>query len=74
VSGIVRALAGYDFDRIYGGWWSPAIRHRGKQVLARSAQRYIELLSTVATPPAPGGEPAFSQRPLHREGLGRKGF
>jgi hypothetical protein len=53
VSGIVSALAGYDFDRIYGGWWSPAIRRHGKQVLERSAQRYIELLSAVATPPAP---------------------
>lgn len=52
VSGIVRALASYDFDRIYGGWWSPAIRNDGKQILQRSAQRYIGLLSTT-----PGGGP-----------------
>lgn len=52
VSGIVRALSAYDFDRIYGGWWSPTIRHDGKEILERSAQRYIELLGTVAAPPA----------------------
>ena len=50
VSGILRALSEYDFDRIYGGWWSPVIRSDGKQVLERSAQRYIELLTTT-----PGG-------------------
>jgi hypothetical protein len=53
VSGIVRALAPYDFDRIYGGWWSPAVRHDGKAVLERSAQRYIELLTTVVAPAPP---------------------
>jgi glyoxylase-like metal-dependent hydrolase (beta-lactamase superfamily II) len=53
VSGIVRALSAYDFDRIYGGWWSPTIRSEGKQVLERSAQRYIELLTSVAVPPPP---------------------
>ena len=53
VSGIARALSAYDFDRIYGGWWSPTIRHDGKEILERSAQRYIELLGTVAAPPAP---------------------
>ncbi len=54
VRGIVGALAPYAFDRIYGGWWRPAIRRDGKAVLERSAERYIELLTTVATPPAPG--------------------
>ena len=53
VSGIVRALAGYDFDRIYGGWWSPAIRRDGRAILEHSAQRYIELLITLETPPPP---------------------
>jgi hypothetical protein len=53
VSGIVRALAPYDFDRIYGGWWSPAIRHDGKAVMERSAQRYVELLTTVGAPAPP---------------------
>lgn len=53
VSGIVRALAPYGFDRIYGGWWSPAIRSDGQRILQRSAQRYIELLGTVAAPAPP---------------------
>lgn len=53
VTGIVRALAPYAFDRIYGGWWSPAIRRDGESILERSAQRYIELLETVAAPVPP---------------------
>jgi len=53
VSGIVRALGGYDFDRIYGGWWSPAIRRDGKEILERSAARYIELLTTLESPAPP---------------------
>jgi hypothetical protein len=60
VSGIVDALAPYDFECIYGGWWSPAIRHSGKAILERSAQRYIELLTTVAAPAAPA--PAAVQK------------
>jgi hypothetical protein len=58
VSGIARALAPYDFDRIYGGWWSPAVRHDGKGVLERSAHRYIELLTTVPAPAPPPAAPA----------------
>ena len=50
---IVRALEPYAFDRIYGGWWSPAIRRDAKAILERSAERYIELLTTVVAPPAP---------------------
>ncbi|MGZ4170962.1 MAG: MBL fold metallo-hydrolase [Solirubrobacteraceae bacterium] len=50
VRGILDALAPYDFDRIYGGWWSPVVRRDGKRILERSAARYIELLTTVAAP------------------------
>ncbi|HEY1715216.1 MAG TPA: hypothetical protein VGG07_20095 [Solirubrobacteraceae bacterium] len=53
VRGIVAALEPYAFDRIYGGWWSPAIRRGGKAILRRSAERYIELLTTQAAPPPP---------------------
>lgn len=55
VSGIVDALSAYEFDRIYGGWWSPAIPADGKAILERSAERYIELLTTVVSPPPPVG-------------------
>ncbi|MGZ4166459.1 MAG: MBL fold metallo-hydrolase [Solirubrobacteraceae bacterium] len=50
VRGILDALAPYDFDRIYGGWWSPVVRRDGRRILERSAARYIELLTTVAAP------------------------
>ena len=66
VSGIVQALAAYDFDRIYGGWWSPAVRRDGKAVVQRSAARYIELLTTVAAPPPPARHPATSTRAAGR--------
>jgi glyoxylase-like metal-dependent hydrolase (beta-lactamase superfamily II) len=55
VRGITRALEPYAFDRIYGGWWSPAVRAGAKAVLERSAQRYIQLLTTVAAPQPPFG-------------------
>jgi hypothetical protein len=60
VRGIMRALAAYDLDRIYGGWWSPVVRHDAQRVLKRSAERYIELLTTVAAPAAPA--PAAVQK------------
>lgn len=49
VRGILDALAPYDFDRIYGGWWSPVVRRDGKGVLERSADRYVELLTNAPT-------------------------
>jgi glyoxylase-like metal-dependent hydrolase (beta-lactamase superfamily II) len=47
VRGILDALAPYEFDRIYGGWWRPVVRRDGKRILERSAARYIELLTTA---------------------------
>jgi len=44
VRGVADALAPYEFDRIYGGWWSPVLRRDAKPALQRSAERYIELL------------------------------
>jgi glyoxylase-like metal-dependent hydrolase (beta-lactamase superfamily II) len=49
VRGIIEALAPYEFDRIYGGWWSPVIRRDAKRILEDSAARYIELLTSLAT-------------------------
>jgi hypothetical protein len=31
-------------DRIYGGWWDPVIDHDAKQIVERSAARYIEIV------------------------------
>ncbi|WP_040588825.1 hypothetical protein [Sciscionella marina] len=44
VRAIVDTLEPYSFERIYGGWWSPAIRANAKKVLADSARRYLEFL------------------------------
>jgi hypothetical protein len=44
VRGVVEAVAPYQFERIYGGWFEPLVRHDAKRVLERSANRYIELL------------------------------
>ncbi len=44
VRGIVAALEPYAFDRVYGGWWTPVLRRSARDVLRRSAERYIELL------------------------------
>jgi len=43
VRGIVSAVSPFAFDRIYGGW-APAIHSGARQVLERSAARYIEFL------------------------------
>jgi hypothetical protein len=34
----------YRFDRIYGGWWQPAVRSGAREILEASAGRYIEFL------------------------------
>jgi len=44
VRGIVDALAPYRYDRMYGGWSEPVIRHDAEGILGRSAARYIEIL------------------------------
>jgi hypothetical protein len=41
---VADAISAYEFERIYGGWWSPAVHHDAKAILDRSARRYIELL------------------------------
>jgi len=44
VRDIVSALEPFSFQRIYGGWWDRNVAQDGKQVLKRSAQRYIAAL------------------------------
>jgi glyoxylase-like metal-dependent hydrolase (beta-lactamase superfamily II) len=39
------AVGPYEFDRIYGGWWTPVLRSGAKDTVQRSAERYIQLLS-----------------------------
>lgn len=44
VRGVIDAVRPYPFERIYGGWWAPVLRRDARQVLAASAERYIEFL------------------------------
>lgn len=38
---IADLLAGYRFDRIYGGWTDRVVEHDGNGAVARSAERYV---------------------------------
>jgi glyoxylase-like metal-dependent hydrolase (beta-lactamase superfamily II) len=40
VERILDRLGGYDYDRIYGGWWSRVVERDGRTAVARSADRY----------------------------------
>jgi hypothetical protein len=41
---VVDAVLPYRFDRIYGGWWEPAVRSDAREVLQASADRYVQFL------------------------------
>jgi hypothetical protein len=41
VRGVVAALDGFEFDRIYGGWLGNDVRMGGRAAVERSAERYI---------------------------------
>lgn len=41
---VADAVAPYRYDRMYGGWWEPIIRHDARAITERSAERYIEIL------------------------------
>jgi hypothetical protein len=41
VKKIVRAVEPYAFDRVYGAFWDTVIEQDGKEVVRRSAERYL---------------------------------
>jgi glyoxylase-like metal-dependent hydrolase (beta-lactamase superfamily II) len=41
---VVDAVAPYQFDRMYSGWWEPVVGTAAHRILERSADRYIEIL------------------------------
>lgn len=43
---IVARLDDFDYDRIYGAWWDAVVMESGKDALVRSADRYIDALTT----------------------------
>ncbi len=48
VEGVVAAIEGLEYDRIYSGWWEPTIPSGGHEVVRRGAARYIEWLTGEA--------------------------
>jgi glyoxylase-like metal-dependent hydrolase (beta-lactamase superfamily II) len=47
---LLASLAPYEFERIYGGWWRPVIDGGAKEIVERSAARYIELVRGEVSP------------------------
>jgi hypothetical protein len=45
VERIASALEPLDFDRLYGAWWGRVVRENGKNVVRRSAERYLRALA-----------------------------
>lgn len=45
VRGIVAALEPFDFDTIHGAWWGRLVPSDGKDVVRRSAERYLRAIS-----------------------------
>ena len=45
VERIAAALEPWEFDRIYGGWWDSAVRTDAKNVVRRSAERYVRAVT-----------------------------
>jgi len=44
VERIAAALEPWEFDRVYGGWWGDVVREGAKDVVRRSAERYVRAL------------------------------
>jgi glyoxylase-like metal-dependent hydrolase (beta-lactamase superfamily II) len=45
VQAIADAIEPYAFERIYGAWWDQVVAEDGKNVVRRSARRYIEAIT-----------------------------
>jgi hypothetical protein len=41
---VTASVAPYAFDRIYGAWWDRVLLSDGKEAVARSARRYIDVI------------------------------
>jgi hypothetical protein len=48
VEGVVAAIDGLEYDRIYSGWWEPTVHSGARDVVRRGADRYIEWLTGEA--------------------------
>jgi hypothetical protein len=48
IRGIVEALEPFEFDRIYGAWWDRVVPTDAKEVVRRSAVRYVRAITSGA--------------------------
>jgi hypothetical protein len=46
VEGVAAALAPFEFDSIYGGWWDRVVERDGAAVVQRSAERYVRAVES----------------------------
>jgi hypothetical protein len=44
VEGIVRAVEPFAYDRLYGAWWDLWVQRGAREVVARSAERYVRAI------------------------------
>jgi len=44
---IVEALEPFEFDRIVGAWWGRVVPHEGKEIVRRSAERYLRAIGAA---------------------------
>lgn len=49
VTRIIKAVAPFDYDRIYGGWLGSVVPHKAQAGVAYSAKRYIEAIRDHAS-------------------------
>jgi hypothetical protein len=50
ISQILKRIEPFAFEQIYGGWWERNVRSDGKTAIKRSAERYLDALSTIPPP------------------------
>lgn len=69
VERIVRAVEPFEYDRIYGAFWSMVIDHDGKQAVRRSAERYLRMSGGTGS----DGRQATVMRPTEGRRVGVTG-
>ena len=45
VERIAAALEPWAFEKVYGAWWGRVVHENGKDVVRRSAERYVRALA-----------------------------
>jgi hypothetical protein len=45
IRGIVAALEPFEFERIVGAWWGTVVERDAKEIVSRSAERYLRAIA-----------------------------